>query len=168
MAGGRPLRIVWQPADTAAALQQAYRAERDRHLAVRLHALWLLRDGHALRETARLTGAGERAVQRWLAWYRAGGVAAVREHRRAGKGRPAMLSRAQQQALRDHLASGAVHTAWDAIDWVAAQFDVTYQRKGMYSLLKRLHSRPKVPRPANPRSSTAVQEAWKKGALPTR
>jgi hypothetical protein len=68
MAGGRPLRIDWATEDTSEAWHRAYRAERDRHLAVRVHALWLLREGHALRETARLSGAGERAVQRWLAW----------------------------------------------------------------------------------------------------
>jgi transposase len=166
MAGGRPLRIAWADDDTREALLGAYRAERDRHIARRLHALWLLRDGHAVRETAQLTGAGERAVARWLAWYRQGGLGAVRGHRLAGKGRAAFLSEAQQQALREHLATGAVHTVWDARDWLQAQYGVSYRRKGLYSLLARLRARPKVPRPSNPKSSAAVQAAWKKGGSP--
>jgi transposase len=166
MAGGRPLRIAWAADDSSAALHTAYRAERDRHVAVRLHALWLLREGHALRETARLTGAGERAVQRWLSWYRAGGLAAVCGPRLAGKGRTAFLSTDQQQALHEQLASGAVHTAWDAIDWVTAHCGVTYRRKGIYGVLKRLRARPKVPRPSNPKSNATIQAAWKKGGSP--
>jgi transposase len=168
MAGGRPLRIAWAAEDTSAALQRAYRAERDRHVALRLHALWLLREGHALRETARLTGAGERALQRWVAWYRTEGLAGVRAHRLAGTGRAAFLTRAQQQAVRAHLASGAVHTAQDASSWIAAQFGVTYRPKGIYGLLHRLRARPKVPRPSNPKSDAAVQAAWKKGGSALR
>ncbi len=167
MAGGRPLRIPWADGDTSAALRAAYRAERHRDVAARLHALWLLREGHALRATARLTGSGERAVQRWVAWYRHGGLDAVRTPRRAGKGRHALLTAAQQQALVDHLATGAVHTAWDAIAWVAAEFGVTYRQAGMYSLLERLRTHPKVPRSSNPKSSAVVQAAWKKGGSPT-
>lgn len=97
-------------------------------------------------------------------WYRAGGRAAVRGHRRAGKGRAAYLSAEQQAPLVRHAASGAVYTAQDAVEWVEAQFGVRYTRDGIYGLLRRLKVRPKVPRPINPKTSPAVQAAWKRGA----
>jgi transposase len=137
-------------------------------VAHRLQALWQLREGQSVRSTARVLGVGERALQRWVAWYRAGGLAGVRAPRRAGKGRPARLTAAQREALCAHIASGAVHTAQDAVAWVTLEFAVTYRRTGMYSLLGRLGGRPKVPRPANPKSSVAVQEAWKTGGSSRR
>lgn len=168
MAGGRPLQINWHSDDTAAALQRRFRSEQDRHVAKRLQALWRLRTGDGIRETAGRLGVAERSVQLWLSWYRSGGLAAVCGHRLRGPGRAPLLSAAQQAALCDYAASGAVHTAWDALDWVTAQFGVSYRRAGMYSLLQRLHCRPKVPRPTNPKSSAERQEAWKKGGSSPR
>jgi transposase len=168
MAGGRPLRIDWAAADTAAALERAYHAAPDQHVARRLQALWSLRQGHGIRETVERLGLSERSMQLWVRWYRDGGLAAVAAQRHGqGRGRQAWLDAAQEQALRDQLDSGAVRTAWDARDWLQEQFGVTYTRKGVYGVLKRLRAHPKVPRPSNPKSSAAVQEAWKKGGSPT-
>ncbi|HZU76050.1 MAG TPA: winged helix-turn-helix domain-containing protein, partial [Dehalococcoidia bacterium] len=58
--------------------------------------------------------------------------------------------------------------AQDAITWVQAHYQVTYQPKGLYSLLHRLKARPKVPRPHNPQSTPEQHEAWTKGGSPTR
>src|ERR1700730_2217473 len=147
MAGGRPLRIDWQDTDTVATLELAYRKAADPHVARRLQALWSLRQGDGIRETARTLGLSERSLQLWVAWYRDGGLAAVGAHRLTGPGRTARLSATQQTALCDQLGAGAVHTAVDTVAWVQAQFQVSYRPKGMYSLLARLRSRPKVPRP---------------------
>jgi len=169
MALGRPVVLTWASEDTAEALAQRYRHEPDARRAQRLRALWLVREQHSVREAARLVGVDERTVGLWLRWYRAGGRAAVVEqHRRAGKGRGAWLSAAQQAQLRDYLGTGAVYTALDAVAWVEQQFQVTYRPKGMYSLLARLRARPKVPRPHNPKSDAAAEAAWKKGGSPTR
>jgi transposase len=164
---GRPLEITWAETDTAEALHARYRQERDARLAKRLHALWLVRRGQSLRAAAATVDADERTVGVWLGWYRAGGVPEVLRHRQAGKGRAARLSAAQQTELHTHLCSGAVFTAQDAVTWVKARYQVTYRLKGMYSLLKRLKARPKVPRPHNPKSTPAQQEAWKKGGSAT-
>lgn len=168
MAMGRPLVIAWAAEDTAAAFAHRYRQARDARLARRLQALWLVRSEHSVRETARLVGVDERTVGLWLRWYRTGGLAEVLRHRQAGRGRAARLSPAQQAQLREHLGTGAVYTALDAVTWVAEQFQVTYRPKGMYSLLERLRARPKVPRPHNPKSTPADQAAWKKGGSPRR
>jgi transposase len=169
MAGtlGRPLVIEWLETDTAEALARQWRRERDARTARRLRALWLVRSGHSLRHAAEVVGVEERTVGVWLRWYRHGGLVELRHHRQAGKGHAAWLSTEQQAALLQHLASGAVYTAQDAIRWVAEQFQVTYRPAGMYSLLERLKARPKVPRPHNPKSTAEAQAAWKKGDSPT-
>ena len=169
MTMGRPLVVAWATADTADALAQQYRREPNARRAQRLRALWLVRDGHSVRETARLVGVDERSVGLWLRWYRAEGLAAVvGQHRCCGKGRAGRLTVEQEGKLREQLATGAVYTAADAVTWVAEQFQVTYRRNGMYSLLARLGARPKVPRPHNPKSTPEAQAAWKKTASRTR
>jgi transposase len=159
---GRPLRIAWQ--DEAATLRQWYQHERDGPVRTRLHALWLLREGHGLAETATTVGVAYRTVQQWLAWYRAGGVAEVRTDRKAGRGQLPRLSPAQQAQVVAHTAAGECFTVQDTVDWVREQFGVVYTRKGMYTLLARHHCHPKVPRPINPKTTPEAQEGWKKGA----
>ena len=167
MAGGRPLTIVWAFGDTETALHAAVRCAPDPRAALRAQALWQLRRGHSERETAVLVGVHERRVRQWVAWYRGEGLAGVLAHKAAGQGKPSRLTAAQRTALIEHLATGAVHTAQDAVDWVAAEWGVPYRLGGMYTLLGRLQCRPKVPRPQNPKTSGETQAAWKKGGLPT-
>ena len=164
---GRPLVIEWAEADTPEALHEQARKQADARLAKRLHALWLVRCGRSVRTAARQVDAAECTVGVWLRWYRAAGLAGVCGHRQAGTGKPARLNGEQQAALTAQLNSGAVYTAQDAVTWVAEQFQVSYQPKGMYSLLHRLKARPKVPRPHNPKSTADQQAAWKKGGSPT-
>jgi transposase-like protein len=70
MRRGRPLVIAWR--DEAATLFARYQQEPKPDLRPRWHALWLLRTGRTVRETARVLGVQERSVQHWIAWYRAG------------------------------------------------------------------------------------------------
>ena len=156
--------ITWADTDTAERLQRQYRQAAAARIARRLRALWLVRTGHSLRQTGALVDVDECTVGVWLRWYRGRGLAAVTGHRLAGKGQPCRLSADQQAALRRHLESGAVYTAQDAVAWVAEQWQGTYRLAGMYRLLHRLHARPKVPRPHNPKSTPAAQAAWQKGA----
>ena len=164
MAGGRPLRMDWQ--DDVAGLGAAYRLERDAEVRPRLQALGLVRQGRSLRDSAAVVGVHYRTLQTWLAWYRAGGLAAVRAHHQAGQGRAAYLTAEQQAQLGDQAASGAFFTAKDVQQWVADRFGVQYRLKGIYRLLARLGCHPKVPRPYNPRRTAAELAAWTKGGLP--
>jgi transposase len=163
---GRHLEIEWQ--DDTQRLFRHYQQERLPDVRPRLHGLWLLRTGHSLSETASVLGVHYTSVQRWVAWYRRGGIAAVRTHRRVGRGKAPMLSPEQQQQFRDQLALGVFHTAKDAMSWVAQRFGVHYTQKGMYSLLSRLKGGKKVPRPMSTNTSRQAQEAWKKGGLARR
>jgi transposase len=160
---GRPLVIDWRAEDDEGALKAAYQQERRADVRPRLHALWLLRAGRPVRAVAAVLGVHERTVQRWLSWYRDGGLPAVRAHRQAGKGQPSFLTADQQQQLWEQAARGAFRTAADAQRWVAAQFGVRYRPGGMYALLGRLRIHPKVPRPVNPKADQVACATWKKG-----
>jgi transposase len=153
--------LEWR--DEAAALFAAYRAARDAQVRPRLQALWLLRGGRPLGEVAAVVGVHYRTVQQWVAWYRTGGLAAGGAHRKAGRGRPARLTPEQQAALGARAAEGAFFAAREAAAWVAEQYGVHYRVKGMYTLLRRLQLKKKVPRPVNPQADPARQAAWKRG-----
>ena len=163
-AGGRPLVIAWAPADDAARLKALYQAERRADVRPRLHALWLLRTGRRIREVAAVLGVHERNIQRWVGWYRTGGLGEVMAHRRQGKGQRPLLTADQQAQLRARAASGAFRTAAAARRWVQATFGVSDRAGGMYDLLGRLRIHPQVPRPRNPNADAAGQAAWQRGA----
>ena len=163
MRRGRPLTIVWR--DDAATLYACYQQERKPDLRPRWHALWLIRGGRPLRETAAVLGVHERSVQQWIAWYRAGGLDEVAAHRKAGKGTPARLSGEQQAALVAEAATGRFRTAAEAMTWVAERFGAVYTVSGMHHLLRRLRCKPKIPRPLAEKADLMAKEAWKKGGV---
>src|SRR4051794_41313837 len=94
---GRKLMVVWAAADDAASLYERYRREWRPDVRPRLHGLWLVRTGHTTREAPELLGVDERTVQRWLAWYRGGGLAPL-EARHAGSQEALSFLTAQQKA----------------------------------------------------------------------
>ena len=81
---GRRFLVTWCEGDTAEALKAAYQGERDLEFRTRLHGLWLLRCGWRLLGVAAALGAHYRTVQRWVAWYREGGVGNVLSHKMGG------------------------------------------------------------------------------------
>jgi transposase len=164
---GRSLQIAWRDEDTDDALKAAYRAEADGPVRTRLHGLWLLRTNWSLRLVAELLCTHYRSVQRWVAWYREGGLAAVRAHRMGGVGQKSFLAAEAQAEVADVVATGRFHTATEIRDWIAEHYQVSYTVGGVYSLLARLECNPKVPRPINPKADLEQQAAWKKGDFVT-
>jgi transposase len=160
---GRQLQITWHPDDTDVALKAAYRSEPDGPVRTRFHGLWLVRAGWSLRLVAELLGTHYRSVQRWIAWYRQGGLPAVRGHRMGGVGQPSFLTPKAKAEIADVVVTGRFHTAAEIRDWIAENYQVSYTMGGVYSLLARLQCNPKVPRPINPKADLEQQEAWKKG-----
>ena len=162
----KPVRVPW--AETAEELHTRYVQERAVRRRQRLQALWLVRRGESIAEAAHLAGVGQRSLERWLDWYRHGGVAAVldRVPGHGASGRLSWLTSTQQQALLAQVATGAFRTYHEARDWVEEQFGIPYTYKGMYTLLARLGVHPKVPRPLATNADLATQEAWKKGGSP--
>jgi len=130
---------------------------------MRLQALWLLRCGWRMDQVAEAVGTDYRSVQRWVAWYRRGGLAEVQRHRMGGRGLPAFLTAEQQEAVATEVASGRFRTAGEIRDWIATEYGVEYTMGGVYGLLDRLRCGPKVPRPIHVQADEKRQTAWKKG-----
>jgi transposase len=167
MAGrGRPFIVTWHDDDTEEALRRAYRAEKQAEVRQRLQALWLLRNGERrMGEVAMVLGVDYRSVQRWVAWYRAGGLEEVWRHHAGGYGQTPRLTEEQQEQLAQEVATGRFRNALAIRAWVAETFGVTYTEGGMYSLLERLRCKPKIPRPLHEKANLHEQEAWKRGDL---
>jgi transposase len=160
---GRKLTVEWAAGDEAASLYERYRRERRADVRPRLHGLWLVRRGHTTREAAEVLGVNERTVQRWLGWYRAGGLTPLERRHAGSQGAPSFLTREQRAALADEVATGRFRTAVEIRQWVQERWGVSYTEGGMYALLKRLRCGPKVPRPLHEKTDHLAQARWKKG-----
>ena len=167
MRRGRKLRIAWAAEDDAASLRAGYRRERRADVRPRLQGLWLVRTGRTTREVAEVVGVEERTVQRWLAWYRAGGLAEVEGRHAHGKGAAPFLTPEQRAELADEVETGRFRTAAEIRAWVEERWGVSYTEGGMYALLGRLRCAPKVPRPVHEKVDHLAQARSKKGASRT-
>jgi transposase len=163
MRRGRKLRVEWAAEDDAASLRARYRRERRADVRPRLQGLWLVRTGRTTREAAEVVGVEERTVQRWLAWYREGGLAAVTGRHARGRGASSFLTVEQQTELAEEVATGRFRTAAEIRRWVTDRWGVSYTEGGMYALLGRLRCAPKVPRPVHEKADHLAQARWKKG-----
>jgi transposase len=159
----RPLVVEW--AESAEELERRYRAERDVERRKRLGVLWRVRVGDRLPDAGRVVGVGGRTVDRWLGWYRQGGLAEVlrRVPGHGAVGQSHRLSAAQQQELLAHVEQGQFRTYEEARAWVETAYGVAYRPGGFYTALHRLGVHPKVPRPVAEKANTAAQEAWRQG-----
>ena len=61
-------------------------------------------------------------------------------------------------------AQGTIRTVREAVRWVEQRVGVRYTEWGLRSLLHRLKTHPKVPRPLAVKADLEAQAAWKKGA----
>jgi transposase len=139
---GRPLAVAWREPDTPEALKAAYQRERDPEVRPRRHGLWLLRWGWPLGMVAQVMGTHYRSVQRWVGWYRQGGLPQVRRHQMGGRGPKLWLSPEAESHVSDPVATGRFRTAWEIRDGVAQQYRASYTLGGVYSLLQRLKCAP--------------------------
>src|SRR5215212_6522682 len=162
---GRKLTVEWSAADDAASLYARYRRERRADVRPRLHGLWLVRTGRTTREVAEVLGVDERTVQRWLAWYRAGGLAPLGGRHAGSQGAPSFLTAEQKHELAEEVATGRFRTAVEIRAWVQERWGVSYTAGGMYALLHRLRCAPKVPRPIHEKADHLAQARWKKDVL---
>ena len=159
----KPVAVAW--AETAEELEVRYRAERDVERRKRLGALWRVRVGDRVADAGRAAGVGGRTVERWLGWYRVGGLAEVlqRTPGHGATGQPHRLTAEQRAGLLQQAGRGDFRTYEEARAWVEATYGVRYRPGGFYTTLHRLGVRPKVPRPVAEKADRAAQEAWKQG-----
>jgi transposase len=162
-------RVVVGWSEGAEELYARYAAEPDLARRQRLQALWLVREGRQTAEASRIAGVGQRSVERWLGWYRRGGLAEVlrRVPGHGARGAPGRLTPEQRAQLLERVRDGAFRTYDEARRWVEQEFGVRYSYQGMYSALARLAVHPKVPRPLAAKADPAAQEGWKRGGSAT-
>src|ERR671932_1654492 len=86
----RVLEVPWE--ESPQELYELYKGERDTERRKRAHALWLLRSGRSPAMAAELAGVGKRTLERWLSWYRRGGLEEVLK-RVPGHGAPGSACR---------------------------------------------------------------------------
>lgn len=159
----KPVVVAW--GETAEDLYERYRSEGGVARRKRLQVLWRVRAGDAPAVAGEAAGVGARTVERWLGWYRSGGLAEVLERvpGHVPGGPSCRLSAGQQEALVAACATGRFRTYDEAREWVAAEYGVAYRYSGFWTVLARLGVHPKVPRPVAEQADVAAQEAWKQG-----
>jgi len=167
MKKGRPITIGWY--ETENDLYELFATEIDVKKRQKLQLLWLVRAGNSIRKSCRTAAISERTGQRYLQWYRAGGVESVldRQHGGSRGGHSSFLTQEQQAELKAEADAGKVKTVWEGIEWVRKKHEVKYSYEGMRGVFKRLRLRKKVPRKQHIKSDAQAQAAWKKGGLQT-
>lgn len=162
---GQRIQIEWQ--ESAEELKALYKREQHPQRRTRLQVLWQLRTSKRIADVVENVGVSYRAVQQWLAWYRAGGLEKVLRHitGHASRGAMSYLNANQQRALAARVELGNFKTVWEVVQWAEDRWGVRYSYKGMYSLMKRHRLNLKVPRPQSEKANPAQQTAWKKGGL---
>ena len=142
MARGRPFKVDWKEDEQT--LYELYRKERDYQERRRLQALWLLRKGVRLSETAEIVGVNYRTVQKWVSWYRQGGLDEVRGRKQGGSGGVvSRLGEEEMGKLKAKMEEGAFKTIWDAKKWVWDEFEIEYSYWGMRGVFDRMRAKKK-------------------------
>ena len=162
---GQRVQIEWQ--ESAEELKALYKHASHPQRRTRLQVLWQLRTGKRIADVVESVGVSYRAVQQWLAWYRAGGLEKVLHHitGHASRGATPYLNAKQQRALAARVELGDFKRGWEVVQWAERRWGVRYRYKGMYALLKRHRLNLKVPRPQSEKADPAQQTAWKKRGL---
>jgi len=143
MRRGCPIKVEWQ--ETAEELYQLYQEEKELKKRQRLQFLWLVKTGNSVQKSCQIAGFGERSGQRYLSWYRQGGLAEVTGRQHGGPApRSGFLTETQKTALRAYSETGNVKTVWDAIKWVKDEYNIEYRLTMLDSRATSL-SKPRFP-----------------------
>ena len=138
---GRPLVVTWK--DSPDELKARLEKERDPRRKARLQAFTMLRDGKRISDVSDAVGADYRTIQRWVSWYRTGGLDAVlkRTPGHAAPGRRSKLSADQTRALLEAYEDGQFRTIRDAVAWASDTYGVDFTYTGMHAHLRRAERR---------------------------
>lgn len=138
---GRPLVVSWK--ESATELADRFDRERDPRRKARLQAFVMLREGKRISDVSDVVGADYRTIQRWVSWYRIGGLDAVlhRTPGHAAPGRRSKLSAEQTRALLEAQEAGRFRTIRDAVTWTQDRYGVEFTYTGMHAHLRRAQRR---------------------------
>jgi transposase len=153
---------------SVAALQAGYRGSTDATLARHYQVIWLLAQGHTVRETARLTGFVARWIDELLARYNRFGPSSLGDRRRGNGAKPSVLTPEVLTMLRERLktspADGGVWTSRKVAALIAAALGLesVAEQRG-WEALRAIGWTIQKPRPRHARAAgPAEQAAFKK------
>lgn len=153
-------------------LEARYRGARDPVARSHWQIIWLLTDGMATVEVARVTGYSVNWVRELARRYREDGPAGLGDRRHGNPGGAPLLSPAQQAALQVALAGpapdGGLWTCRKVATWIGTTIGREVAEVRGWEWMRRLGFTPQRPRPRETRADPAAQAAFKKGGSKPR
>jgi transposase len=141
------------------------KAEKNKHLAVRIQAIALAKQGFGCPQIVQMTSYSRRTVQRWIARYNQADIKGLIDEPRTG--RPTKLSVDKHKQFCERVDVGpcdATPTLYgkDIQQILERNFGVIYTLDGVYKLLHRLGYSCLKPRPRHEKADPELQETFKK------
>ncbi|MBL8148341.1 MAG: helix-turn-helix domain-containing protein [Blastocatellia bacterium] len=134
---GRKFFIEWKEDESL--FVQHMSLEKSAESKIRIKALLMLKHGKKLKDVGQELGIHYRTLQKWIYWYRKGGIKEVVKHKHGGRqGRAVRLTLDQQQRLLQKATSSGFETLSAAVDWVEQELGVKYTYWGLRKLFQRL------------------------------
>ena len=153
---------------SAAELRELAVKTEDGDVVRRLLGIALLLDGWARGEAATASGMDRQTLCDWVHRYNTAGVAGLTTSPRSG--RPPALDEAQMSELKEMVIQGPDPEKDGVVRWrcvdlrakIAEHFSVTFHKRSVAKLLRKLGMTRLQPRPYHPKKDAAAQEAFKK------
>lgn len=151
-------------------LRGRLRRTRDARVHQRLRAVVLAAQGRTHDAIAERLGQCPRWVEKWVARYNKGGLAALADRPRSGP--PTKLPRDQEEAFKARVRAGPIEAdggrgvlyGHDRADILGREFGVTYSLPGVYDLLHRLGFSSLRPRPRHLKNDPGAMKDWEASA----
>jgi transposase len=153
---------------SAAELRELAVKTEDGDIVRRLLGIALSLDGWSRGEAATASGMDRQTLCDWVHRYNSDGVAGLATAPRCG--RPAALSEAQMAELKELVIKGPDPEKDGVVRWrcvdlrakIADHFSVTFHKRSVSKLLRKLKLTRLQPRPYHPKKDAVAQEAFKK------
>jgi transposase len=153
---------------SAAELRELAVATEDGDIVRRLLGIALVLDGWPRQDAAMAGGMDRQTLCDWVHRYNAAGVAGLATGTRSG--RPPALSEAQMAELKELVVKGPDPAKDGVVRWrcvdlrakIADHFSVTFHKRSVARLLRKLDLTRLQPRPYHPKKNAAAQETFKK------
>jgi transposase len=164
-----PKRLHLHPHLTTDDLERRYRqatlvVERSHY-----QIIWLLSQGWLTREVMAATGYSANWVREVARRYNEAGEAGLGDGRQSNPGHPALLTPAQQEALREALAQpppdGGCWSGPAVATWMSHQLGRPVAPQRGWDYLRRLGHTLQVPRPAHVKADPVAQAAFKQTSV---
>jgi len=150
-------------------LKAMARAERDAKHRDRLRAVAMALDGEFTADIMKSLGRSKNFVQRWVYFYREGGIDAIKPGKSTG--RTPLLTKSQIEELRQRIEAGPTDEdgvctlrGTDIQRIIESKWNIAFSLNGVYQLLHREGYSCLKPRPRHEKNDPAAMKAWKESA----